>query len=130
MGGKKCSSLSDMVKRATGVEKGLRLQKSMSFKRPRETFHYSQGRKGDWKRRPTQAPTQRPRLKLSRGHRVVCQRSHGSHERDAMFPTLTVCAVMERARHETFAQRPTTLAASGQRPAAVQRFGNQAKGKE
>ncbi|GAB2235397.1 hypothetical protein Drorol1_Dr00025821 [Drosera rotundifolia] len=36
----------------------------------------------------------------------------------------------ERPRPEAFAQGPTTSAATMQRPAAVQRFGNQAKGKE
>ncbi|GAB2263588.1 hypothetical protein Droror1_Dr00025722 [Drosera rotundifolia] len=58
MRGMKCSSLSDMVERVIGVEKGLRLHKSVSSKRPRETLPSGQGRKGDWKRRPTQAPTQ------------------------------------------------------------------------
>ncbi|GAB2253823.1 hypothetical protein Droror1_Dr00021632 [Drosera rotundifolia] len=50
------------------------------------------------------------------------QASHGASSAPVPNP--------ERARHETFAQRPTTLAATGQRPAVVQRFDNQAKGKE
>ncbi|GAB2241013.1 hypothetical protein Droror1_Dr00017788 [Drosera rotundifolia] len=168
MGGMKCSSLIDMVDRATGVEKGLRLQWTMGFKRPREAFHSGQGSKRDWKKKPTQAPSQtqaqtqtRTQGSVSKGPWKTCKKCNRPHSFDFHCDgkpiTFFACGEAghrankcpkggnrDTRSHQAsqggssapipnpraYMQRPTTSTAAGQRPVAVQRFGNQAKGKE